>query len=116
MRPNQSKHQYSPFFGPPANFRSGATLSRRAALLAAAAPPRDELLELDEYDEPLSEPLESEEPVNRIHVSVKIPYALNMDGICVPDPDELERRFRARPLSATAADDEPDGLPPLLRC
>lgn len=40
--------------------RSGTVFSRRTLCLAAV---RDELLELDEYDEPVSEPLESDEAV-----------------------------------------------------
>lgn len=45
---------------PLSTLRSGTVFSRRALCLAAV---RDELLELDEYDEPVSEPLESDEPV-----------------------------------------------------
>lgn len=44
----------------PTIFLSGTfSRSRRAPGFTAV---RDELLELDEYDEPVSEPLESEEP------------------------------------------------------
>lgn len=78
--------------------RSGTVFSRRAFCLAAAV--RDELLELDEYDEPVSEPLESDEPVD----NVDLDFLLKAKGFfkCLPEPEELERRF-LRPFSFTGA-------------
>lgn len=60
-----------------ANFRSLITLSRERGL----CPFRDDdSLELDESDEPLSEALESDEPIiysNRKHVSVRLNFKTN---------------------------------------
>lgn len=79
--------------------RSGTDFSRRAFFAAAV---REELLELDEYDEPVSEPLESDEPVEAGNIDLD--FLLEAKGIfkCLPEPEELERRF-LRLFSLTGA-------------
>lgn len=71
--------------------RSGTAFSRRALSLAAAV--RVELLELDEYDEPVSEPLESDEPVEESSIDLDILLKTKVLFKCLPEPEELERRF-----------------------
>lgn len=67
----------------------------------------DELLELDEYDDPLSDALESDEPDQNENEKKSVNYACARRSIQLfhlPEPDELERFFFRKLLPAMEND------------